>query len=129
LGRIGNFINGELWGTETGPDAPWAVVVSGVSRHASQLYEAFLEGLVLFLVLWVFSRKQRPTMAISGLFLTLYGIFRVCIEFIRLPDNNQYVAFDWLTRGQILSAPMFVAGIIMLVLAYTRGASVEDKSG
>ncbi len=128
LGRIGNFINGELWGAETSSDAPWAVVVDGVSRHPSQLYEAFLEGLVLFLVLWFFSRKKRPTMAVSGLFLTLYGIFRILIEFIRLPDNNQYVAFDWLTRGQILSLPMLVAGTIMLILVYVWGMPSEGKS-
>ena len=67
-------------------------------------------------------------MAISGLFLTLYGTFRICIEFIRLPDNNQYVAFDWLTRGQILSLPMFVAGAIMLILVYMRSAPSEGKS-
>ena len=70
----GNFINGELWGKPTSPDAPWAVIVNGEARHASQLYEAFLEGAVLFTVLWLYTRKPRPTMAASGLFLLLYGV-------------------------------------------------------
>jgi phosphatidylglycerol:prolipoprotein diacylglycerol transferase len=121
LGRIGNFINGELWGKPTRPDAPWAVLVDGEARHASQLYEAFLEGLVLFVVLWVFSARPRPTMAVSGLFLTLYGAFRIAVEFIRLPDDPPgYLAFGWLTLGQVLSAPMLAAGVVLLVLAYRR---------
>ena len=72
-GRLGNFINGELWGKPTSPDAPWAVIVDGQARHASQLYEVFLEGIVLFFVLWLYSRKPRPVMATSGLFLVVYG--------------------------------------------------------
>ena len=120
FGRIGNFINGELWGKETDPDAPWAVIVEGTARHPSQLYEAALEGLVLFLVLWSFSRKPRPTRAVSGLFLLLYGVFRCAIELVRLPDDGEYVAFGWLTYGQIYSVPMIVAGIALLVLAYRR---------
>ena len=75
LGRIGNFINGELWGAETSRDAFWAVVVDGVPRHASQLYEAFLEGLMMFLILWTFSSRSRPIKAVSGLFLISYGTF------------------------------------------------------
>lgn len=119
--RIGNFINGELWGAETSPDAPWAVVVDGVARHPSQLYEAFLEGLVLFVVLFFFSAKPRPRMAVSGLFLLLYGVFRVAAEFIRLPDSHiGYVAFGWLTLGQLLTAPMIVIGASLLLLAYRR---------
>lgn len=121
LGRIGNFVNGELWGKPTRPDAPWAVIVDGQARHASQLYEAFLEGLVLFVVLWLFSARPRPTMAVSGLFLTLYGAFRIAVEFIRLPDDPPgYLAFGWLTLGQVLSLPMVVAGVVLLVLAYRR---------
>ena len=124
LGRIGNFINGELWGAPTSPDAFYAVWVEGVPRHASQLYEAFLEGFVLFIILWGFSRRPRPIMAVSGVFLFFYGVFRVGVEFVRLPDEHLnvaadgYLAFGWLTMGQILSAPMVVAGAILLALAY-----------
>jgi phosphatidylglycerol:prolipoprotein diacylglycerol transferase len=119
LGRIGNFINGELWGGET--DVPWAVVVDGVPRHPSQLYEALLEGAVLFVVLFLYSGKPRPRMAVSGLFLLLYGVFRCAVELIRLPDEHiDYLAFGWLTLGQVLSAPMIVFGAVLLVLALRR---------
>ena len=118
-GRVGNFINGELWGKAT--DVPWAVVVNGVPRHASQLYEAFLEGLVLFVVLWTFASRQRPRMAVSGLFLVGYGVSRFAVEFVRLPDAHiGYMAWGWLTRGQLLTAPMIIWGIALLVLAYRR---------
>src|SRR5690606_30086900 len=104
LGRIGNFINGELWGKPADPSAPWAVWVEGVARHPTQLYEAFLEGAVLFVVLWAYSRKPRPTMSVSGLFLLGYGTFRFAVEFVRLPDSHiGYLAFGWLTMGQVLS--------------------------
>ena len=122
--RVGNFINGELWGFETRPDAPWAVVFEGVPRHPSQLYEAFLEGLVLFLMLFFFSLRPRPTMAVSGLFLLGYGVFRFAVEFIRMPDNGQYLAWDWFTKGQALSAPMIVAGAVLLILAYRNRQTV-----
>jgi phosphatidylglycerol:prolipoprotein diacylglycerol transferase len=118
-GRIGNFVNGELWGKPT--DVPWAVVVDGVAVHASQLYEALLEGLVLFLVLWWFTARPRPRWAPSGLFLLLYGLFRFAVEFVRVPDANRgYLLFDWMTMGQILSLPMIVAGLAMLAVAYRR---------
>jgi len=118
-GRIGNFINGELWGKPT--DVPWAVIVDGVPLHASQLYEAFLEGLVLFVVLWWFTAKPRPRWAPSGLFLLGYGVFRFAVEFVRVPDANRgYLLFDWMTMGQILSLPMIVAGLWMLAVAYRR---------
>jgi phosphatidylglycerol:prolipoprotein diacylglycerol transferase len=118
-GRIGNFVNGELWGKPT--EVPWAIVVDGVPRHPSQLYEALGEGLVLFAVLWLFSSRPRPTMAVSGLFLIVYGIARFSVEFVRLPDEHiGYLAFDWLTMGQVLTAPMVVAGVILLALAYRR---------
>lgn len=120
FGRIGNFINGELWGKQTDPNAPWAVIVDGTARHASQLYEAALEGVVLFVVLWWFGRRTRPVRAVSGLFLLLYGVFRCAIEFIRVPDHGEYLAFGWLTYGQVYSLPMIVAGLILLVLAYRR---------
>jgi phosphatidylglycerol:prolipoprotein diacylglycerol transferase len=120
-GRLGNFINGELWGKPTSPDAPWAVIVDGQARHASQLYELFLEGIVLFLVLWWYARKPRPMMATSGLFLVIYGASRVLIEFVREPDQQiGYLALGWVTMGQVLSAPMAIAGAILIVLAYRR---------
>jgi len=134
LGRIGNFINGELWGAETNPDAFWAVIVDGVPRHASQLYEAALEGLVLFLILWGFSLRPRPIPAVSGLFLICYGIFRIAIEFVRLPDQHLnevadgYLAFGWLTMGQVLSLPMVLVGVMLFWFAYRVRASVERRA-
>jgi phosphatidylglycerol:prolipoprotein diacylglycerol transferase len=123
-GRIGNFINGELWGRPT--DLPWGVVfpgeaAGGVPRHPSQLYEALLEGLVLFVVLWLFSRKPRPTMAVSGLFLVGYALFRGLVELVRVPDAQLgYLAFGWVTMGHLLSAPMLVFGALLIILAYHR---------
>jgi phosphatidylglycerol:prolipoprotein diacylglycerol transferase len=125
-GRIGNFINGELWGKPT--DLPWGMVVPGLSmgepvpRHPSQLYEALLEGVALFVILWLFSQKPRPTMAVSGLFLLCYGIFRFSVEFVRLPDAHiGYLAFGWVTMGQMLSLPMIVLGAGFLWWAYRNG--------
>jgi phosphatidylglycerol:prolipoprotein diacylglycerol transferase len=118
-GRLGNFINGELWGKPT--DVPWAVVVDGVPLHASQLYEAVLEGLVLFAILWWFTATPRPSWAPSGLFLLCYGAFRFGVEFVRVPDANRgYLFLDWVTMGQLLSLPMIVAGLWMLAVAYRR---------
>ena len=116
-GRIGNFINNELWGKPT--DMPWGFNVNGQILHPSQLYEALLEGLVLFSILWVFSSRPRPHMAVSGMFLLWYGFFRFFVEFYRLPDADLgYLAFGWVTMGQILTAPMIIAGAILLFLAY-----------
>lgn len=120
-GRIGNFINGELWGGRT--DVPWgmALVPGGPAYHPSQLYEAFLEGLVLFVILWWFSARPRPTASVSGLFLIGYGIFRFLIEFVRTPDAELgYLAFGWVTMGQVLSLPMVGAGIALMWWAYRR---------
>ena len=122
-GRIGNFINGELWGKAS--NLPWAMVFpadpSGLPRQPSELYEFFLEGVVLFIVLWIYSRKPRPRMAVSGLFLLLYGCFRFLVEFVRMPDPQLgYLAFGWVTMGQILSVPMIIFGIIFLVRGYTK---------
>jgi phosphatidylglycerol:prolipoprotein diacylglycerol transferase len=122
FGRIGNFINGELWGKPT--DVPWAFVVDGVPRHASQLYEGILEGLVLFAILWLYSARRPPTMAVSGAFLVGYGIFRFAVEFVRVPDDHLgYLALGWLTMGQILSTPMILFGLLLLALAYRRAAA------
>jgi phosphatidylglycerol:prolipoprotein diacylglycerol transferase len=122
-GRLGNFINGELWGKPTSPDAWWAVIVDGEARHASQLYELFLEGIVLFVVLLLYSRKPRPMMAVSALFLIIYGVSRFIIEFVRVPDAQMgYLALGWVTMGQVLSAPMILFGLLLWVLAHRRQA-------
>jgi phosphatidylglycerol---prolipoprotein diacylglyceryl transferase len=133
LGRIGNFIGGELWGRHT--DLPWGVIFPGAlnvdpgqvralyeaglldheARHPSQLYQAGLEGLVLFVVLWWFTRSPRPRYAASGLFLVLYGVFRFAVEFVREPDAHLgFIAFGWLTMGQLLSLPLVVLGVFLL---------------
>ncbi len=117
FGRIGNFINGELWGKPT--DVPWGVEYRGEVLHPSQLYESLLEGFVLFAILWWYSSKPRPHLAVSGMFLLLYGVFRFYIEFYRVPDEHlKYLLFDWVTMGQILSLPMIVAGAGMLIYGY-----------
>ena len=116
-GRIGNFINGELWGAPA--RVPWAFIVDGEPRHPSQLYEAGLEGLALFLILWIYSARPRPVMSVSALFLLGYGVFRFAVEFVRLPDAHLgYLAFGWLTMGQVLTLPMLVLGGILWWLAY-----------
>ncbi len=119
FGRIGNFINGELWGKAT--DVPWGFNVNGTVLHPSMLYEAILEGFVLFVILWVFSSKERPYMSVSGLFLLLYGVFRFAVEFVRVPDSHLgYLAMDWLTMGQVLTLPMIILGSVLLVMAYQK---------
>ena len=119
-GRIGNFINAELWGRTT--DLPWGIVFPGAGgepRHPSMLYEAFLEGIVLWALLWWFSGKVRPRMAVSALFLLGYGIARFMVEFVRMPDEHiGYIAFNWLTMGHILTLPMILVGTGMLILSY-----------
>ncbi|MHB1291006.1 MAG: prolipoprotein diacylglyceryl transferase [Sulfuricella sp.] len=120
-GRIGNFINGELWGRPS--DVPWAVIfpqVDGVARHPSQLYQFALEGLALFALLWLFSRKPRPSGAVSGLFLIGYGFFRFMVEFTREPDSFLGLLALGLSMGQWLSLPMIVAGIAMMAWAYRK---------
>lgn len=122
FGRVANFVNAELVGRVTG--VPWAMVYPQVDlapRHPSQLYEAGLEGLALFVLLWWFARRPRPRMAVSGLFLLGYGGLRFFAEFFRLPDPHLgFVAFDWLTMGQLLCAPMIAGGALLLGLAYRR---------
>ncbi len=123
-GRLGNFINGELWGKPT--DVPWAFAVPAengvvVGRHPSQLYEAVLEGLALFVLLWWFSAKPRPRGAVIGLGLLWYGCVRFALEFVRIPDAHVgYVAFGWVTEGQLLSLPMIIAGVVLLWRASAR---------
>ena len=121
-GRIANFINGELWGKPT--DVPWAVVVNGLPRHASQLYEAFLEGIVLFSIVWMFTRKPRPQLAPTSLWLLCYGVFRFAVEFVRLPDANRgYLLWGWVTEGQLLCLPMIFGGLYFLLRAYRLNRS------
>jgi phosphatidylglycerol:prolipoprotein diacylglycerol transferase len=116
FGRIGNFINQELWGRVT--DVPWGMVfplAGTVPRHPSQIYEAILEGLLLFAILWMYSAAPRTVARVSGLFLILYGLFRFIVEFTREPDDYLgFIALDWMTMGQILSLPMIVAGLFIM---------------
>lgn len=141
FGRLGNYIGAELWGKTTG--GGWGVVfpnsdlgaytgapmdrlrelhASGAldpfARHPSQLYQAALEGLVMFAVLWTYSRKPRPRYAVSGMFALLYGCFRFLVEFVRMPDQQiGYLAFGWLTMGQVLSLPLIAIGLFLLWLS------------
>ena len=122
-GRIGNFINAELWGKAA--DVPWAMVFptdpEQLARHPSQLYQFALEGVALFTILWFYSRKPRPTMAVSGMFAACYGVFRFIVEFVRVPDAQLgYLAWDWLTMGQVLCLPMILGGIGLIAYAYKR---------
>lgn len=120
-GRIGNFIGGELWGRVT--TVPWGMVFPGAGelpRHPSQLYQFGLEGITLFAILWVFSSKHRPTMAVSGIFLCFYGLFRFIVEFFRQPDAHiGFLSMGWLTMGQLLSMPMVLMGVLLLVAGYS----------
>ena len=113
-GRLGNFINAELWGKVT--DVPWAMIYQGEARHPSQLYQFALEGVAMFAILYWFSRKPRPTGLIAGLFAILYGVFRIAVEFVRLPDAHiGYLAWGWVTMGQVLSLPMIFVGIGLVI--------------
>jgi phosphatidylglycerol:prolipoprotein diacylglycerol transferase len=147
LGRLGNFIGGELWGRHT--DAPWGMIfpraldalgkapdelrsmylagqLSSEARHPSQLYEFALEGVVMFAVLWWYSRKPRPRYAVAGLFALLYGCFRFAVEFVREPDAQLgYLAFGWLTMGQVLSLPLIAIGLFLFWLSRREGLRAE----
>jgi len=143
--RIGNFIGGELWGRTT--DAAWAVIfpsglplrysaeellsahasgaLDAYARHPTQLYEGFLEGVVLFVILWWFSSKPRSRYAVSGLFALGYGSFRFAVEFLRQPDAHLgFLAFGWLTMGMLLSLPLVLGGIALLALSRRNSAPV-----
>lgn len=127
-GRMGNFINGELWGRAA--DVPWAMVfphVDQIPRHPSMLYQGFLEGLILFFILWYYSSKARPKMAVSGVFLIGMGCFRIVNEFFRQPDAHLgFIAFEWLTMGQLLSVPMVFLGIALVWMAHSRKEMKTD---
>ena len=118
-GRIGNFINGELWGKVT--DSPLGMLVFDpqlqqmVTKYPTQLLQALLEGLVLFTILYLYTQKQRPAGSVAGLFLVGYGVFRFIAEFYRMPDAQLgYLAWDWLTMGQVLSLPMVFVGLLLM---------------
>ncbi|MBD1559399.1 prolipoprotein diacylglyceryl transferase [Vibrio sp. S9_S30] len=119
MGRIGNFMNDELWGRVT--DVPWAVLFpSGgyLPRHPSQLYEFVLEGLVLFFIINWFIKKPRPAGSVSGVFLLGYGSFRFIIEYFREPDAHLGLFGGWISMGQILSLPMVMGGIALITWAF-----------
>ncbi|MEM1088803.1 MAG: prolipoprotein diacylglyceryl transferase [Pseudomonadota bacterium] len=141
FGRIGNFIGGELWGRQS--DVPWAMIfpqsitpalspealkaeylagnLNTFARHPSQLYEALLEGLVLFAIVWVYSSRRRPPLAVTGLFFVGYGVFRSAVEWFREPDRDiGFLAGGWLTMGQLLSWPLIAVGVVMLALAFRQ---------
>lgn len=119
-GRIGNFINGELYGRIT--DVPWGMVFPHAGpepRHPNQIYQFICEGIILFGIVWLFSARRRPRMAVSGMFVLCYGIYRFLIEFVRQPDADLgFIAFDWVTMGQLLSLPMILVGAGLLIMAY-----------
>jgi phosphatidylglycerol:prolipoprotein diacylglycerol transferase len=157
-GRFGNFINGELWGRVTNPNAPWAMLFQNASpddaiwlrthpqqaaqwnlneiferyqmlpRHPSQLYEIALEGFALFIVMWLMSRKQRPVGAISAVFLIGYGLARFTVEFAREPDDYLGLLAMNLSMGQWLSLPMIIGGIGVLIWSYRRGRALPSES-
>ncbi len=124
FGRLGNFINGELWGRPT--DATWGMVfahVDNLPRHPSQLYEFALEGVLLFIVLWLYAKKPRPVGSVSGLFLIGYGSFRFLAEFTRNPDDGIFGLMTLgISMGQWLSLPMVVIGVLMMLWSARRAA-------
>lgn len=126
MGRLGNFINAELWGRQT--DVPWAMVFPTdalqLPRHPSQLYEFFLEGVVLFIILYFVSRKPRSLGLASGIFLIGYGVFRSIVEFYREPDAHLGLYFSFISKGQILSIPMILAGMLIIYIGYL----MQEKS-
>ena len=130
-GRFGNFINHELPGKPAPMDLPWAMWWPGITDHPvhpSPLYQALVDGVLLFIVLWLFSRKPKPVMAVSGMFSLLYGCARCFTEFFRVPDYEKTFFGITLSAGQIWSLPMIVLGIVLLVLAYDKKATSGSAS-
>ena len=122
-GRIGNFINAELPGRLADPALPWAMIwpnVDNLPRHPSPIYQALVDGVLLFVVLWLFSRKPRPRMAVSGVFALGYGCARFFTEYFRTPDYEVSFAGITISAGQMLSLPMIALGLVMLGLAYRK---------
>lgn len=133
-GRIGNFINGELWGKVTdSPLGMWVYdssVNAVIQKYPTQLLQALLEGLVMFVLLWWYSAKPRPTGSVAGLFLVAYGVFRIIAEFFRMPDAHiGYLAGDWLTQGQVLSVPMIIVGVGIMLWAYKKSSVISTAPG
>ena len=130
FGRIGNFINGELWGRPASPDLPWAMIFpqagDGIPRHPSQLYESFGEGLLLFLLLWFISRKPRPAGLVSGVFCFGYGAARFIVEYFREPDAFLGLQALDLSRGQWLSLPLIVLGLVVILMTIGKKAPSEN---
>ncbi|MRX28089.1 prolipoprotein diacylglyceryl transferase [Kangiella sp. HZ709] len=126
FGRFGNFINGELWGRQASEDFIFGMKFhtdpEQLTRHPSQLYESFFEGLVLFVMVWFYSAKPRPTKAVSGLFLLGYGFFRFMIEYFREPDAHLAAVSEFITRGQVLCLPMIGIGLWLMISAYKQKA-------
>ena len=125
LGRLGNFINQELWGRPA--DVPWAMVFpndpSGLARHPSQLYQFAMEGMLLFGLLFWFTQRPRPRWSAAGCFLLGYGVLRSAAELFREPDAHiGFDALGWITRGQLLSLPMIIVGAAIIIWAYRRNA-------
>jgi phosphatidylglycerol:prolipoprotein diacylglycerol transferase len=122
-GRIGNFINAELPGRVADPSLPWAMIwpnVDTLPRHPSPIYQALVDGVLLFVIVWLYSRKPRPTMAVSGVFALGYGCARFFTEYFRTPDYTVSFAGITISAGQMLSLPMIALGIVLLLLAYKK---------
>ncbi|MDR1163920.1 MAG: prolipoprotein diacylglyceryl transferase [Candidatus Accumulibacter sp.] len=123
-GRVGNFINGELWGRVCDASLPWGMIFpragDALPRHPSQLYQALMEGVLLFVVLWIFSARERPRGAVSGAFLVGYGVFRFVAEYFRAPDDGIFGVSEAISMGQWLSLPMILAGVLLLFVAYRK---------
>ncbi|MFO7188370.1 MAG: prolipoprotein diacylglyceryl transferase [Pseudomonadota bacterium] len=131
-GRLGNFINGELWGRVAPPDLPWAMIFPAAGpepRHPSQLYQLGLEGIALFVLLWFYAARPRPTGAVSGMFLIGYGVFRFIAEFFREPDAFLGLLALGMSMGQWLSLPMIVGGIVLMWWAHRHDAAVPGAGG
>ncbi len=126
-GRIGNFINGELWGRVTNSSVGMIFPYAGNQpRHPSQLYEFFLEGIVLFIIIWFYARKPRPTGSIGAVFLMGYAICRIIVEVFREPDQDiGFIAFNLLTMGQLLSIIMFLVGLLMFTNSWKKYANLS----
>ncbi len=131
LGRLGNFIGQELWGRPS--DVPWAMVFpkdpDGLARHPSQLYQVALEGVLLFILVYWYAQKPRPTWAVAAVFLLGYSSFRFFVEFFRQPDAHiNFEWFGWMTRGQELCIPMFILGIILIVHSHRQPTAVAPNT-
>jgi phosphatidylglycerol:prolipoprotein diacylglycerol transferase len=129
-GRLGNFINAELPGRAADPSLPWAMIWPGIDHpvHPSPLYQMLVDGMLLFVILWLYARKPRPHMAVSGMFSLLYGCARSFTEFFREPDYVVHVGGIPITAGQLWSLPMIVLGIVLLIIAYRSGPAATDST-